>query len=369
MLRATCLAVCLFSCVYASTAPPGVVSKYDAESYAGTWYQIADYPQIYELACKACTTAHYALNTDGSITVDNTCRRVPTGGNVTINGKATVPDPAVPGKLAVSFFKFLPAAPYWIIALGPKNTGGLYSWAVVSNGMRESLYILSRAPTLTTAEKTAVFAAMAENQLSNATAKLKFTAQEGCWEGQGQEADKAFAAEVTTALQTGLSVQAQGQGQGHGQNTTEAGVGSWYPLHASCKMTYNFPSTSCADVASALSAAAAKMQGLDGCGTDPITNYCGYTVTKSTPSYWAGTHLTANGKYTDDLTFDLSSASAGCTAAAYSTSETWYAHLDNGVNYCNLHNLVDAALPGAYSETDVSDSTCTQYSSRNCSRY
>jgi len=27
----------------------------------------------------------------------------------------------------------------------------------------------------------------------------------------------------------------------------------------------------------------------------------------------------------------------------YSTSETWYAFLDYGTNYCNLHNLITGA--------------------------
>lgn len=31
-----------------------------------------------------------------------------------------------------------------------------------------------------------------------------------------------------------------------------------------------------------------------------------------------------------------------CEAKAFSTSQTWYAVLDNSVNYCNLHNLVSA---------------------------
>ena len=29
-----------------------------------------------------------------------------------------------------------------------------------------------------------------------------------------------------------------------------------------------------------------------------------------------------------------------CVVSGYSTSETWYAVLDSGTNYCNLHNLI-----------------------------
>lgn len=133
-------------------------------------------------------------------------------------------------------------------------------------------------------------------------------------------------------------------------------------------MTFNFPSSNCQDVLNGLSVAAKKMSGLDICGKDPVNNLCGYTETGETANSWKGTHTTANGKYKDDLTFSLSASGSGCSAAAYSTSETWYAVLDNGVNYCNLHNLV-AAAGVSFTETDVSDSTCTQYSSSNCARY
>ena len=73
-------------------------------------------------------------------------------------------------------------------------------------------------------------------------------------------------------------------------------------------------------------------------------------------------------KYVDDISFALSAASAtACSAKAFSTSETWYAVLDKGTNYCNLHNLVAATgLP--FSE-QTSNSVCTQYSSHDCSKY
>ena len=55
----------------------------------------------------------------------------------------------------------------------------------------------------------------------------------------------------------------------------------------------------------------------------------------------------------------------------FSTSETWYAVLDDGTNYCNLYNLVDGSSlrlsPGFKETTD--DSSCTQYSSHNCTVY
>jgi len=327
-----CVSVC-------ALAPPAVVSEYDIQSYAGFWYQIADYPQFYEFACKECTTAQYTLNSDKTINVQNICRKSPTSKNVTVNAKAMIKNATEPGKLTVVFAGLFPA-PYWIIALGPKNADNMYSWALVSNGQRESCYILSRTPTITDAVKNDVLAAMTKQMLD--TKKLKFTTQTGCWGGE------TTAAAVETAA--------------------KPLVGKPQSFHASCKMTFNFPSTTCPNVIDGLSVAAKKLHGLDICGKNPINNLCGYTETGQSASTWKGTHTTANGKYTDDLSFNLAASGAGCTVGAYSTSETWYAVLDNGVNYCNLHNLVNAT-GFSFTETDVSDSTCTQYSSRNCARY
>ena len=56
----------------------------------------------------------------------------------------------------------------------------------------------------------------------------------------------------------------------------------------------------------------------------------------------------------------------------FSTSETWYAVLDYGTNYCNLHNLVDGAKidTSTYGfKEQTSDSQCTQYTSHNCDKY
>jgi hypothetical protein len=72
-------------------------------------------------------------------------------------------------------------------------------------------------------------------------------------------------------------------------------------------------------------------------------------------------------QYVDDLTFDLTQQGADCSVAAFSTSETWYAILDQGTNYCNLHNL-GLATGIAFNE-DTSDDICTQFSSADCEKY
>jgi hypothetical protein len=198
-----------------------------------------------------------------------------------------------------------------------------------------------------------VFEAMEKNQLDNSTKRLRFTQQEGCWNEEAEQAEQSLAAEQAEAALANAKM-----------------VGGPQSFHASCKMTFNFPSTDCNSVINALSVSAKSMSGLTGCGkkNPPVDNFCGYQETGRKAGSWSGKHTTANGKYTDDLTFTVTAAGSGCTAKAYSTSETWYAVLDNGVNYCNLHNLV-AGTNISNTETDVSDSSCTQYSKRNCDRY
>ena len=55
----------------------------------------------------------------------------------------------------------------------------------------------------------------------------------------------------------------------------------------------------------------------------------------------------------------------------FSTSETWYALLDYGTNYCNLNNLITGAgldKVTGYAE-DTNDDICTQHSIANCTVY
>lgn len=143
------------------------------------------------------------------------------------------------------------------------------------------------------------------------------------------------------------------------------------PLHASCKLTWNFPSTSCADVSSALLSAATDMGKQDGwqakCGTS--SEKCGYELKLNGANKVSGTHTTPVKAYVDDLTFTLVQGADGksCTVEGYSTSEVFYAVLDYSTNYCNLSNL--GTHTGLNYAEQTSDSICTQYSSRNCDKY
>ena len=132
--------------------PPPLISvpHVDLARYAGTWYEIASYPQRFQKGCTG-TTATYTLRADGTVEVLNRCARDSLDGRVTVaRGRAKVVDRTSNARLKVSFFwPFW--GDYWIIALDPD-----YRWVVVGHPSRNYLWILSRTPTMDDATYTAI---------------------------------------------------------------------------------------------------------------------------------------------------------------------------------------------------------------------
>jgi apolipoprotein D and lipocalin family protein len=129
----------LCACASAGLPPAAlqVVPKVDLGRYAGRWYEIASFPQIFQRGCTD-SRADYRLRGDGTVEVLNSCLR---DGRVdTAKGKAWVVDAATGAKLKVSFFWPF-RGDYWIIELG-----GDYEYAVVSAPSMKYLWILSRTP-------------------------------------------------------------------------------------------------------------------------------------------------------------------------------------------------------------------------------
>jgi apolipoprotein D and lipocalin family protein len=116
------------------------VESADLDSYLGTWYEIARYPNRFQKGCHG-STATYSLRDDGRIAVVNTCRKGGADGKLDkATGKAWVVDTKTNAKLKVSFFWPF-AGDYWIIDL---DEG--YEYAVVGHPERTYLWILSRSP-------------------------------------------------------------------------------------------------------------------------------------------------------------------------------------------------------------------------------
>jgi len=112
----------------------------DLARYAGTWYEIASYPQRFQKGCTG-TMATYTLRPNGSVEVVNRCARDSLDGRITVaRGRARVVDRRTNAKLKVTFFwPFW--GDYWIIDLGRD-----YEYAVVGHPGRKYLWVLCRTP-------------------------------------------------------------------------------------------------------------------------------------------------------------------------------------------------------------------------------
>jgi len=136
-----------------SLPPPEVVPSVDLARYAGTWYEIASYPNRLQRGCSN-TTASYTPLPDGRIEVVNRCVRA--GKTASVRDTAKVADSATNARLRVTFFWPF-TGDYWIIELG-----GEYGYAVVSNPDRSSLWVLSRTPVMDEARYARIIARLQE---------------------------------------------------------------------------------------------------------------------------------------------------------------------------------------------------------------
>lgn len=152
-LFALTFALATVGCTTAGQRPPlETVSRVDVDRYAGTWHEVALYPNRFQRECAADTTATYTPLGEGLIGVRNMCRRAD-GTQMAVDGVAEVVDPATNAKLKVSF---LPSwlrwtgvgrGDYWVLYLSPD-----YRVAIVGEPSREFLWVLARSPALTDAE-------------------------------------------------------------------------------------------------------------------------------------------------------------------------------------------------------------------------
>jgi len=127
---------------------PKTVDFVDLERYTGLWYQVAGYP-FGPSDGLVGITAEYALRSDGRISVTNAGFEGDFDGPQDVfEAVATVVDRHTNARLAVGL-GLLPAnrpgiGNYWVIDLDADE----YQWAVVTDPLRRTLFILSREPAL-----------------------------------------------------------------------------------------------------------------------------------------------------------------------------------------------------------------------------
>lgn len=134
-------AILLFCCTSNISADKvKTVPFVDLERYMGRWYEIASFPQWFEKDMTG-VSALYTLR-EGYVEVLNSGYK--NGILKEAHGRAKVIKGSGNARLKVSFQRPF-YGKYWIIDLAPD-----YSWVVISNPKRSTLWILSRNKTMDT---------------------------------------------------------------------------------------------------------------------------------------------------------------------------------------------------------------------------
>jgi len=171
--------------VFDDRPPPATVGQVDIARYAGTWFEIARFPNSFQDgANRRCedVTATYAPRPDGMLSVVNRCRDTANGGAERV--AEGVARSASPGsdRLRVSFFwPFF--GDYWVIGLDPE-----YRWAVVGAPGRDYLWILSRTPTMSAGAYSAALEAARREGFN--VARLVITPQSAAGSGRAERFER-----------------------------------------------------------------------------------------------------------------------------------------------------------------------------------
>jgi apolipoprotein D and lipocalin family protein len=127
--------------------PPRPAASLDLAAFAGTYFEIARYPNEYQKQCAGDAQATYALRSDGRIDVTNRCRRADgtiaeARGAARRAGKGTS-NAQLKVRFAPAWVSLLPRVwgNYWVLGAGPNC-----SYVVVGEPSRTYLWILSRLP-------------------------------------------------------------------------------------------------------------------------------------------------------------------------------------------------------------------------------
>jgi apolipoprotein D and lipocalin family protein len=161
-----------------SDPPLEVAPSVSLSQLQGKWYEIARLPRMTQVDCHG-TTSFYTQGADGSIGLVNQCNvGSATGKLQTIAMTATVPDSAVPAKLALNVGGY--TGDYWILEVGPN-----YEYTVVGHPSRLYFWILSRTPTLDASVMSGIRARAEAAHFD--TSKLEYTPQPPAGDRNGLE--------------------------------------------------------------------------------------------------------------------------------------------------------------------------------------
>lgn len=123
--------------VSAQKKPVTAVASLDLQKYAGTWYEIARYPNKFQRKCAGNVTVAYTRKPNGDVEVRNQCMGT-NGITEASNTNAKVTDKTTNSKMKGGW------GDHWVIDLDPN-----YQYAAVSDSKGENLWILGRTAKMT----------------------------------------------------------------------------------------------------------------------------------------------------------------------------------------------------------------------------
>ena len=147
-------ALTLSSFVMAAGPVPQTVKQIDLDQFAGRWYEVASSRPAAQRDC-ACTTVDYSLLAPNEVKIVKSCRRGGVDGPLLFTESlATVG--SSPAKFKVSFSDYQGAdkgafASSWVVDLADD-----YRYVVLSNSLRNPIFVLSRSPELAADDLTAI---------------------------------------------------------------------------------------------------------------------------------------------------------------------------------------------------------------------
>ena len=145
--------LCTVATAHAQSLPNVPVQQLDLGRYLGQWHEIAHLPMFFQRNCIDTITATYTKLPDGQVGVHNACR-TKSGMDAADGVARTTPTVgALKVRFAPSWLSWVSWvwADYWVIELDPD-----YRWAVVGSPSRDYLWVLSRDPSMSREQFTAL---------------------------------------------------------------------------------------------------------------------------------------------------------------------------------------------------------------------
>jgi len=157
------------------SAPQPAKTIDSARFYTGTWHEIGRRPMSFTDGCVAGATA-YSRRADGQVGVVDSCRMgTPEGELKTIEGTGRIVDPGANAKLRVDYrlYGVVPVQrDYWVL-----DRASDYSWFISADPTFRDLYIFTRNPAISPAERARLVARA--RALGYDVSKLEFPQQPG----------------------------------------------------------------------------------------------------------------------------------------------------------------------------------------------